>query len=67
MVGQYEGLYQKEGTVGGRTCTTELRPANIESLKPEHLFMLCAWNGGEGSREARSPTEGWSGGPASEI
>ena len=36
----------------------------LKSLKPEHLFMLCEWNIGEGpsEEEARSPTEGGSGG-----
>ena len=35
----------------------------LESLNPEHLFMLCTWNSGEGPSKARSPTEGGSGGP----
>ena len=29
----------------------------LKSLKPEHLFMLCARNSGEGPSEARSLAE----------
>ena len=31
--------------------------ATLKSVKREHLFMLCAWNSGEGPSKVRSPTE----------
>ena len=38
----------------------------LKRLRPEHLFMLCEWNSGEGPSEARSPNGG-SGVPPLEI
>ena len=55
----------------GRNGKISARPATdlptLKSLKPEHLFMLCEWNSGEGPSEASSPTEWGSGDPTPDI
>ena len=48
----------------GRSMPADL--PTLKSLKPEHLFMLCEWNSVEGQSEARSLSEGGSGGPPME-
>ena len=51
--------------ISSHFCTAYL--PTLKSLKPEHLFVICVRNSGEGARFARSPMEGESGGPPTEI